>query len=207
MTLALDGQAHGHTGASASFTCTLTTTAAGKVYVSIVSNGSPIISVVGATLGSFTKRVSFNSDATSGWCIDSPGALTNEVITITQSSGAFCTAEAFGIATATGFDGNASIPANGTSSISISTNTAVAFVIEFGRGSGLGPDTGFAQIDNLDFLFSGYKLMSVTQSGLSLTFAGGATNGICADALVVAAASSFNPGWASGATKTIGAAF
>lgn len=174
VTMAIDGTAH-NTGGTISIAVTLTTTHTNDyIIVSISSNGSPIISVVGSTLGAFTRIAIATRDVGTHtqeiWAIFSPAILTSQVITVTASVGDFMTVDAFGV-TGTGqsaliFDAGGPQSHAGPSvadPISITTvgiNTMVIASFGLSGGPTETAGSGFTQISGTDWSAVEYKSLS-----------------------------------------------
>jgi len=200
--IAVNASAHQNQTVSSYFV-TLTTTAPCLIYVALLENGGPGVSVVGSSLGTFSLRKSQISSAGSPyyeevWTKYSPAALTAETITVTQTSSAFLTIDAVafsGVSASTPFDGNASLPAGVTAgNPSVSTNAGSTCIVgAFRSASGVtqGAGSGYTAISDTDYQLVEYRLVSSPQSGLAVT-TGGTDNGAIGDALV--AASSKAPG-------------
>lgn len=139
-------------------TITLTTSAAGEVLVAVSygpGSSSSVTSVIGASLGSFTKRGSVaSSDNKAGvelWAATATGPLSSEVITAVYPGGAgeSWAMRAVAFSTTSGFDSNVSLPATGsvaaaaptsvTYSTTASAGMAVALVANGNNSGGLLP--------------------------------------------------------------------
>ena len=192
----LDGSGHVTSGGASSITVTVSTTGAGYVLVFPGGNGGPVTSVSGSTLGAFTKKV---SGGNTGFYVDcwykaSTGALTSEVITVTQTTNAFITVDALGVKGATGFDANAGavVLTTNSSDLLVSTTTAETFVAAAYRmGSQPTPTagTGMTQVSGANFQLTEYKRVTTAQTNLDMAIGTGAgdPNGGVAVALVGAA--------------------
>ena len=198
MALALDGSVHGSTTAT-SLGVTLTTSNTDDVIIVIATvNQGPITSISGAGLTwNFIASGGTGIAAIEIWYAIASSALSSQTITVTQTASGFITVDAFGISganTSSPFDANASTPATGTTAtLTVSTDTADTFIIggyRFGSTASPTEGTGWTKIFGANFQLSEFKIVSSTQSSLSVAIGTGAgdQNGGVADAVVIAAA-------------------
>ena len=185
MVLALDGSGHSNASAS-SPTVTLTTSNADNVIIVIVtSNAAPVASVTssGLTWIFIAADGLVAGQQCEMWYAIASSALTSHVITVNNTGGGFTTIDAFGVSganTSDPFDGNASTPATSPSAIlSVSTDTADTFIVggyRFNSTDTSSQGTGFTLISGLNFQLSEYKIVSTTQSSLSIAIGTGSGN-------------------------------
>lgn len=168
-------------------TVSLTTTAAGEVVVFILLNQSSarnVVSVVGGTLGSFTKRgggpLNWNADGSwvgdlEEWHATSSGSLSSENITITTDSSVDCAAAiAFNVIGYTDFDADGSLPVNvNTATLAYSTSNAADLLLYASGAEGNGNyqdvPTGFTQIDTVIDSSHGLRFASLRVSYKAVT--------------------------------------
>lgn len=183
MALSLDGSAHANATA-ASPTISLTTSAAGVVCVLVTTNGGPLTSASGSTLGSFTRvgRSSSGSFPIELWYVISSGAVSSETITVNNTASGYTTIDAFGISgtpSSSVLDANASNPSTNTdaSTLTISTDTADTFICGGYRVVVENPTqgTGYTLISGAHFQLCQYKIVSSTQSSLAFGIGTGDT--------------------------------
>ena len=193
MALAIDGKVLG-TASAANLTVSLTTTSTNDVIIVVAAcNGGPVVSVTSPNL-TFTRR----GGTTGGFCIEewwapSSGTLSAEQIKVTQTTSGVLAVTAFGISganTSTPYDTHSGLPvtANG-SQPSVSTSNANDIILGMFRlTSSTGTiGSGFSSIENGDFMLVEYKIVSSTQTSLSVTETG-TNNGAIGDAIVQATA-------------------
>jgi hypothetical protein len=222
MTIAIDGTAKTPTGnyANPGATSTLTTSVANDLLVLAVTiNGLTVntdsIAITDTGGHTWTFRAS-SGGATSASPVNA--GINNQIfefetvvsgtfsgtITVTVSPGAgvsFVEAIAWGVSgenTGTPFDTNGSVPAAATSgSLSVSTSNANDLIwgaLRTGGAVATVIPTGWTNLITADFTQAYYKIVSATQSGLTVPDAnsgggnGGANNGIIGDAAQQAAA-------------------
>ncbi|MCK1679540.1 hypothetical protein IVA87_08710 [Bradyrhizobium sp. 147] len=199
MALLLDGSVHA-VGSGASLAVGTLTTSSGNVVVlvAIQLNGTPVDSVTDTGGHTWQRRTTAGADPfiIELWWTTSVAAF-NNAITVSLGAGdsSFLTATAWGISgadTSTPFDTNGALPNTGTSGArSITTSNANDFLIHCARlntGNGT-PATGWTEIqDNTDFCLVQYKIVSATQSALSVDTGGETNNGSIADAIQQAGA-------------------
>lgn len=199
MALALDGIAQLDGSSGSSGQVTLTTAFAGRIGVAITSNGAAVTSINDSVALSYTKRGDAGgaSDEFSYWVAPSGGAQISNIITVNlNASASYLTIHAFGVEDADDFDPNGALPSQGiTDPRSISTDTAIAFLIHAARASVGAPDpaAGWTTVTTGGFTAVQYKIVSATQSGLSVSTGSGTANGAVADAFIAAAAPADGP--------------
>lgn len=198
MALALDGSAHA-SATAASVAPVLTTANANDIIIVIATvNINPVSSITGAGLTfSFIATAGTGAGDIEIWSAVASSALTSEAITVNHTAG-FITVDVFGISgadTSTIFDANASTPATAsTGLLSISTDTADTFIIGGYRfGGGVNTPTegaGFTKISGADFQLTEFKIVSSTQSNLSITIGtgNGNQNGGVGEAVIISIA-------------------
>lgn len=183
-------------------TVTLTTTKTNDVIVIFAaSNGGPVISVSGSSLGAFTLRARNTvggNDATEWYAVAS-GVLSSETITLTNTSPGFTSIFAFGVngaKTSAPWDTNASLPklaSGGGASDPITVSTTALNTIVFGgfRTGSVPTPTNGAGYTNIAPLTAGfalaeYQIFAAAQTNLSITLTTGAgnANGSIGDAIV-----------------------
>lgn len=205
MALALDGSAHGTSPNSLTGTATLTTTSSNDIIVVIVQgNDGPITGVSGSTLGAFTRRggVTAGSQALDVWYKIAASPVTSEVITATQTVSNFMSLDAFGVSganTVSPFDGTI-VTAN-SDPVSISTTNANTLIFgSFGEGSVASPTSGagWTQLSGANFQLTEYKIVSSTQSSLTVNQTTGAGDAALAlaDAIVAGGGGGGSPPFA-----------
>lgn len=186
VTLSLDGSAHAAPNATNIVTMSLTTTKTNDIiYVMSSGNGSDV-SIVGSTLGAFTRRGGGGS--INGYWVLASSILTGEVITITYSGGAtFVTGSAVavnGAKTSAPFDVNGSIPTLTAFGVpadpfSITTSAANTILIGgFGMNGTSNPTAGAGWTAfqlNGDFLLTETKIVSAAGSN-SITIGTGVSD-------------------------------
>jgi len=174
MALAIDGSAHANT--TGVLTLTLTTTQANDyIIVTVLSNGGPVVSATGSSLGAFTKTTSSNTGASNNvseiWAKFAPAPLTSEVITVVMATTTFTTADAFGVSGSnqTSLVWDAGSPVNSGSGglanpLSLTTTTPDTMVIgHFYMPSNFNaftPGTGYTFISNTDYSAVEYQVFS-----------------------------------------------
>lgn len=186
MALALDGSAHNNSGGASSLGASLTTTNTNDIIIAVATvNGGPVTSVSGGGL-TWAKKASGTSDGGSSqflelWYAVAAGTLSGTTITVNQTSSSYITIDVFAISgadTATIWDGAAVTGSGaGCDPLSISTTNANAFIIGAYRENSASNPTegaGFTKISGADFQLAEYKVVSSTQSGLSVTQGTGA---------------------------------
>lgn len=184
-TMSLDGSAAdvNTTGLTASISIS-TTKPNNVIVVMVFSNQGPLVSVIGSTLGAFTKRASTGSGANimEEWYAISPDILTMEIIVATCPASGFSAMIGFavnGAKTSAPFDTNVALPSIGASDPgTVSTTAANTMVLGAFRMSTGTPSAGagFTQIENPAsvFMLVEYQLASSPQSNLSVTVGTGA---------------------------------
>lgn len=198
LTLSLDGVGGvGTTGSGNSTTATMSTSLPNDIIIVFVAtNFTTVASVSGSTLGAFAFRASSGAGSAGPieeWWVRAPSALTSEVITVTITTGpTFIAATAFAVnggkLSGSPFDGVSAV--TGTSDpLSITTASANTFIMGGFRVGTASPTAGagYTAIQlNSNFELSEYKIVSTTQTGLSVTIGTGVgtANGGIADALV-----------------------
>lgn len=203
MALAPDGSAHANDSAT-SVAPVLTTANSNDIIIAIATvNGGPVTGISGGSLTwNFIAESEGSADQLEMWYAVAASPLSSEAITITQTSSAFITADVFGISgadTSTIFDANVSTPAvSPTAILSVSTDTADTFIVvgyRFGSEATPTEGTGFTKISGADFQLSEFKIVSSTQSSLSMAIGtgNGDQNGGVAVALIIAAAGGATP--------------
>lgn len=181
MTLAIDGIGV----QQSSTTCLLTTAAAGDIicFFQELNGGGGTTAVSSPTLGAFNFRAvsdpGANTQEISFWWAYASVALTNELISCTQSGGTFGTCIAFGVSSTVGFnhtnpfDPNVSLPATspatGVNPV-LSTTTANSFIFYGSRTvfSTVTGRSGFTTVVNSNFLISEYFIASSAQTLLTV---------------------------------------
>ena len=209
--LALDGSGHSNnTG-----TCSLTTTSSNDNIVMVATinagagtGGSQISSITSTNTTSWARRsgVAATSSSTNGiemWRGKAASAITSETITVNfANSPSFETLDCFGISgsdVSTIWDSNGSLPATAQSAIvSVSTSNANDFLIgayRFGSTASPTQGTGWTIISGANFQLTEYKIVSATQSGLSVAIGTGAgdQNAGLGDAVIAASGSTPQP--------------
>jgi hypothetical protein len=197
VTLAIDGAVHG-TGSAATFPVTLTTTQTNDyIMVCVLSNGAPVVSVVGSTLGSFTQLGhTFRPSSPFGeeiWGKFSSGILSSETITVNTTSSGTIVVDAFGVSgsgqTSLVMDAGgpqviAGNPADPVSITTVNANTMVigAFSLQSGPGNTAG--AGFTLVSATDFAVAEYKVLSATATTSVALGTPGASDGGVAVAIV-----------------------
>lgn len=169
-------------GTTQSPVLTISTSAAGAVVAIVTSNTVAPTGVAGATVGAFTK-IAQGGSATSlitAWLVQSAGALTDEVITVTRDNTAFISVHVFGV-TGTNVELDASSPdvTTGVGHCSLDTAVADALIIgayRFGSTSSPTAGTGFTAIAGTGFMLTERLTASVTQSGLDIDIGTGDGN-------------------------------
>lgn len=196
MALALEGTpVHNNASSGSSIvTGAFTTTQAAEVVIAITINSVTISSITGGGL-TFAKRTS-NAAGIEEWAAPAAAALSGVQFTINFSGATgFVTTDTFAVSgqdTATVFDANAAVPANGTADPgSISTSNANDFILGAFRFAATAAPTqgaGYTKISGADFQLSEYQIVSATQSGLSITVGTGVgnANGFVGDAIMQA---------------------
>ncbi len=189
--LSLDGTAV-NSGSTSPLTLSLTTTqGSGVIVVALLSNASSITSVTAPGL-TFTSRKSIGPTAGPGIIAEftAPYSATfSGTISINLGSNAYVAASAWGVANATTFDANASVPNTHTTSTAcaVSTTTAADFIYGVAGSSTLSGATagaGWTLISPATaFGFWEYQIVSSTQTALSLTITGATSQGCIEDAL------------------------
>lgn len=196
-TMSLDGSAADVNANSLVASISITTTKPNNVIVVMVfSNQGPLVSVIGSTLGAFTKRTSTGSGANimEEWYAISPSILTMEIITATCPAIGYSAMIGFavnGAKTSAPFDTNVALPSIGaTDPVTVSTTAANTMVLGAFRMSTNTPSAGagFTQIENPAdaFMLVEYKIVSSPQTNLSVTVGTGAGTTVSSigDALV-----------------------
>lgn len=165
------------------------------VIVNFINAGPVISSITGGGL-TWTQRASVANGAfqfLEEWTAQAAGALTNVTFTITYTFNCnFSTADLFAISghdAAATFDPDVSVPATGiTDPLTISTGNADDFIVGvFAMGSQTTPTegSGWTKISGADYQLTEYKIVSASQTNLSVsigTGVGDANRGI-ADAV------------------------
>lgn len=206
--LALDGSTGLYGNVVSSVTLTLTTSSANDVIEvgaeANATSGTITISSVTATGLTFTQRSHVSplaNQIVDVWYAKASSALSSVAITVNFSQSTnFYVATAFGISganTASPFDTNASVPVANTAAAdpTISTSNANDFifgVMRFSTGASPTAGTGWTAIYNpaTKYFLAEYKIVSATQSGLSIAVGTGTgtENGSIGDAIVQAGA-------------------
>jgi hypothetical protein len=190
--LSIDGTAHGTTAGATTVSVTLTTSHANDVIIVFANGNGGAITGVTASGLTFTQRARSPSFP---WMYEfyaiAASPLSSVSITTTQASSAFLTVDAFGISganTVSLFDG--SVVTGTIDPLSISTTNLNTMIIGGFRESGAQNPTqgsGYTRISGANFQLTEYKIVSGTQSGLSVSQnPGGGSNGDIADAVVQA---------------------
>lgn len=192
MALARDG--HGHANAtSATPSASLTTAGPGVVCCLVTTNGGPVTGVAGSTLGAFTRvgRSSSGGFPIELWRAYSSGALSSEVITVTNTSSAFTTIDVWGIAStpsSSALDSDASNPSTNTdaSTLTIDTVAAACFICGGYRLFEPNPTAGagLTLISGADYQLAQYAIVSSAQNDFS--FGIGTGNGFQNGGIVAA---------------------
>ncbi|WP_157461153.1 hypothetical protein [Bradyrhizobium sp. CCBAU 43298] len=166
--------------------------------IAIQVNGDSVASVTDTGSHTWQHRASAGDApfTVELWWTTSLAAF-NNAITVSLGAGdsSFLTATAWGISGAdatTPFDANAALPDTGnTGARSITTSDANDFLIHCARLNNQNgtPATGWTEIqDNTDYFLVQYKIVSATQSALSVDTGGETNNGSIADAVQQAGA-------------------
>ncbi len=204
MALALDGTP-GHASAGSGSTIGVTTiTSASDVLVcaQILVNGKTVSSISSANTGTWTLRATNGAASPIELWSAVAASPINETVTVTFTGSSFHTVDTWGISgadTTIRWDANAALPDTGLDDPrSISTDTADTFCIGSFRMAGTANPTegsGWTKISGANFLLAEYKIVSATQSGLSVTIGTGVgdANGGIGDAVIIAAAGGIVP--------------
>lgn len=205
-TIALDGTpVHKNVTSGSSFAMPAFTTSSTNdlVILSLTVNGVTGSSITSANTSGWTlrKRQTVTTQTIETWVGTATAALTAEVITVNLSGATtFATTDLWAVSgadTTTKFDSNVSLPASaggaGTDPIVISTSNANDFIFGCYRMAGTASPTagaGWTIISGADFQLCEYKVVSATQSSLSVTIGTGVgdANGGIADALIASSA-------------------
>lgn len=194
MALALDGNGHGNTSTT-TVTATITTAQSNDLIVAVCSDPGGVPTIADTALLTWTPRT--GSPFSGGghtiyyWTAVAASPLAADVVTVTAAA-TFHTLDVFGISganTSSPFDG--SVVQATPDPVLISTSNANTFI--FGASSaGTGNPTagsGFTLISGADFQGVEYKVVSSTQTNLSVGWTTGSGNDhiIIADAIVQAA--------------------
>lgn len=197
--LSLDGLGAEANSSNATTSATIVTSLSNNIIVAcLLANGENASTVVGSSLGSFTRRarIIVSGNNVEVWWVLAPSPLSGggEGITVTFPNPTFNTVTAFavnGAKTSAPFDTDPSLPAIGSSDpLSVSTAATNTLVFAAYRMAGTANPTfggGFTQIQGLGNFFAvGCKIFSSPQTGLSIPLATGAgdSNGSIADAIV-----------------------
>lgn len=198
--MALDGSVHSNV-VSATHNLSLTTSNADCVIVAVVACNlaGGVTGISSSNTTGWTQRAVGGSGSSriELWYGVAASALSSETITVTIGASAYTTIDIFGISgadTTQIYDTNAALPDVGTTTTrSITTDTADTFCIggyRFGSTASPTEGTGWTKISGAHYALTEYKIVSSTQSGLSVAIGTGAgnQNGGVADAIVMASA-------------------
>jgi len=186
--LALDGSATAnYTGGTNTYTITLSTSDANDVIiVGAFANNTPN-AITGVSSSNVVwdgaargTALTASGNTLTQWRGVASSALTSEVITLTfASTTTFSTAAAFGINganTSSSFDSNGALPATTTTTTppSVSTSNLNDFIYSFAveNNNAGSAGSGFTGIQFSNFIGTQYKIVSTTQSGLSMAITG-----------------------------------
>ena len=174
-TIAIDGTAHGNTPSGATVAATLTTTSTNDyIIATITTNQGPLTSVVGSTLGAFTRLIAFQDAGAPAhtveiWAKFSATAKTSEVITATNVLAGFATMDVFGVKnsgqTGLWLDNNSPVKGIGDP-VSVTTYAAITLVIAAFRCNTASPTagSGFTTLSGADYHLTEYKILTSAQS-------------------------------------------
>jgi len=215
---ALDGHAFVHTtGLTA--TITFSTAQTNDVVVAIIYSEhavggiyATVLTVTDTSSLTWTKRgggqstllgVDRNMET---WYAISAATQTNDVITVTYTAvSTYSNIEVLSVSganTATPFDSNGGLPAISSTNAPASVSTSNANDFIFGMisaddgdgGTNLGAGTGFTLLDSANYNAQEYKIVSATQSGLSMAFTSVASYALSmADAIQAASSTVTQP--------------
>lgn len=199
MALALDGSVHRNVTSGTSTTVTLSTANSNDIIALVVEiNGTTASSISSANTTGWASRAINASPRLELWYGIASNSLSSEIITVNfAGSTTYCTIDCFGISGAditNKWDSNGALPDIGTTGLrSITTSNADDFLIgayRFSDTENPSGGTGWTEIFSTHFLLTEYKIVSSTQSGLSVTIGtgNGNQNGGLADAIMMATA-------------------
>jgi hypothetical protein len=199
MALALEGTpVHANSSGTSINIGPFTTSLPALIVIVNTVNSTTISSITGGGL-TWTKRTAGGaSDPVEEWTALAASALSAVTFTINYvGTASFSTADLFAVSghdASTTFDANASIPANGNADpITVSTNNADDFILggfRFTSTANPTEGTGWTKISGADFQLTEYKIVSTTQTNLSVSIGTGVgnANGGVADAVRMASA-------------------
>jgi hypothetical protein len=151
------------------------------IYVGGITNGGPVTSITSTSSLTFSRRTQ-QAGGTSAelWSAKSAAALSNEVITVNTTGSSyfvFAAAAFSGSHFASPFDSNGAIPATSAAAISFTTSNANDILIGAALSNNSGAGSGYTQLYDANLMLFEYKIVTTTQSGLTMTNGGASAIG------------------------------